>query len=117
MKTYTGGCHCGNVAYEVDTELAKVISCNCSRCHMLGLVLTFVPLAQFRLTNGTEEQLTDYRFNKKTIRHLFCPNCGVESFGRAQNSAGEETVAINVRCLRDVSLESLTITPVNGKDF
>lgn len=117
MKTYTGGCHCGAFAFEVDTDLEKVITCNCSRCHMLGLVLTFVPLAQFRLTRGTEDQLTDYRFNRKTIRHLFCPECGVESFGRAQNSAGEETVAINVRCLQEVDLQALALISVNGKEY
>jgi len=29
-KTYSGGCHCGKVRYEMASDVAKVISCNCS---------------------------------------------------------------------------------------
>src|SRR6185436_22441 len=113
---YTGGCHCGKVRYEVETDLAKVIECNCSHCYMKGLLLTFVPVEKFKLLSG-EEDLQNYKFNKKVIHHLFCRNCGVESFGRGQNSAGEKLVAINVRCLDNLDPKSLTLTPVNGKDF
>ncbi len=117
MKTYTGGCHCGKFTFEVETDLEKVISCNCSRCHMLGLVLTFVPMEQFRVTSENEAELSNYQFNKKVIHHLFCPVCGVESFGRGENSSGEKLVAVNVRCLADVEFDSLTIAAVNGKEF
>jgi hypothetical protein len=117
MKTYTGGCHCGKFRYEVDADLEKVITCNCSHCHKKGLVLAFVPEHQFRLTEGTEAELTDYQFNKKLIHHLSCPVCNVQSFGRGENSKGEKLVSLNVRCLDDVELSDLTITQVNGRDF
>lgn len=117
MKTYTGSCHCGKFKYEVDTDLEKVIECNCSRCFRLGLILSFVPEEQFRLTAGNESELTEYQFNKKVIHHLFCTVCGVESFAKALNSKNEKTVAINVRCLEDIDLTTLTITPVNGKEY
>jgi hypothetical protein len=117
MKTYTGGCHCGKFRYEVDTDLEKVIECNCSHCFKKGLLLTFVPEVQFRLTEGNENELTEYLFYKKKIHHLFCPVCGVQSFARGENSKGEKLIAINVRCLDDVDLAELTITAVNGKDF
>jgi hypothetical protein len=117
MKTYIGGCHCGKYTYEVDTDLEKVITCNCSHCHKKGLVLTFVPVEQFRLTEGNEAELIDYQFNKKVIHHLSCPVCAVQSYARGQNSKGEKLIAINVRCLDDVALEDLTITPVNGKEY
>ena len=42
MRTYTGGCHCGQVRYEVTTDLAAVVSCNCSICTKRGLLLNFV---------------------------------------------------------------------------
>jgi hypothetical protein len=117
MKTYTGSCHCGKFRYEVDTDLETVIECNCSHCFRKGLLLSFVPEAQFRLVEGDEGGLTEYQFNKKVIRHLFCPVCGVESFARGQNSKGEKLASINVRCLEDIDVSTLTITPVNGKEY
>lgn len=117
MKTYTGGCHCGKFRYEVETGLEKAISCNCSHCHAKGLVLAFVPPEQFRLTKGDESELADYQFNKKMIHHLFCPVCGVESFARGEKKDGEKAVAINVRCLDGVDLDTLEITRVNGKQY
>jgi hypothetical protein len=115
-KTYTGGCHCGKVRYEVTTDLAKVITCNCSRCSKSGMLLTFVPAAQFKLMAG-EGSLTEYLFNTGKIRHLFCRDCGIESFATGEGPGGAAMAAINVRCLDGVDIASLTLTPFNGKDF
>jgi hypothetical protein len=111
-----GGCHCGAVRYEVEMDLAKVISCNCSHCGKKGMLLAFVPSEQFRLLSGGDN-LTDYQFNKKIIHHLFCSTCGVQSFARGVDKDGKEMVGINVRCLDDVDLESITITPFDGKNW
>lgn len=115
-KTYTGGCHCGKVRYEVVTDLGKVVSCNCSRCSKLGWLLTFVPAQQFRLLSGGDN-LTEYLFNTGKIRHLFCRDCGVESFARGQGPGGAEMAAVNVRCLDGVDLDSLTLTRFNRRDM
>jgi hypothetical protein len=113
MKTYTGGCHCGAVRYEVETDLAKVMECNCSHCSKKGFLLNFVDRDKFTL-QSSEDILIEYFFNKKSIRHLFCRVCGVQSFAEGVDFP---KVAINVRCLDDVDLSSLTIEQVNGKDF
>lgn len=114
MKKYTGGCHCGAVRYEVETDLAHTIVCNCSHCEKKGFVLAFVPATHFALLSG-EDKLTEYRFNTKKIAHLFCKTCGVQSFGRGVNEKGEATVAINVRCLDDVDLSTLHPSKFDGK--
>lgn len=114
-KTYKGSCHCGNVRYEVETDLAKVISCNCSFCSRTGALLTFVPVSQFKLEKG-EDALVDYRFNTHKIAHVFCKGCGVRSFSKGKMPTGEEMRAINVRCLDGVDLDSLPLTKVNGRD-
>jgi len=111
MKKYEGGCHCGAVRYEVETELAKVISCNCSHCEAKGLLLDFVDNDKFKLLSG-EDNLTEYLFNKKAIRHLFCKTCGVQSFAEGINFP---KTAINIRCLKDLDISKLTITPFEGK--
>ena len=53
-------CHCGNVRYEVDTDLASVLTCNCSICTKHGFLWSFVPEAQFTLLSGGDN-LTEYR--------------------------------------------------------
>jgi hypothetical protein len=113
-KNHAGGCHCGRVRYEVETDLATVISCNCSICSKKGLILTFVPKDKFRLLSG-EDGLTDYQFNKHVIHHLTCATCGVQPFSRGRAPDGAEMVAINVRCLDDVDLSTLTPTPFDGR--
>lgn len=113
MKKYLGGCHCGAIKYEVETELDKILTCNCSHCHKKGLLLNFVEKDKFKLLSG-EKELTDYRFNKKAIRHLFCRTCGTQSFSEGVTFP---KIAINVRCLDDVDISKLTLTHFNGKDY
>jgi hypothetical protein len=117
MQTYTGGCQCGNVRYEVSLELGEVIACNCSRCSRLGSLLAFAPAANFKLLSG-EGAMTEYQFNKHAIHHLFCATCGIQSFARGKRpSDGADVVAVNARCLDDVEPEKLNVKHVNGRAF
>lgn len=115
-KTYTGGCHCGRVRYQVSADLGKVFGCNCSICMKRGALWAFTGSEQFELKAGAEE-LSDYQFNKKVIHHLFCRNCGVGSFSRGKAPDGRELVAINVRCLDGIDPNTLQITPIDGKNL
>jgi len=115
-KTYTGGCHCGKVRFEVKTDLSRVIACNCSICSRAGWLLAFAPAEQLTLRSG-EDELSDYQFGRKRIHHLFCTGCGIRSFSRGTAPDGRETCAVNVRCLDGVDIEALTITPFDGKSL
>jgi hypothetical protein len=110
----SGGCHCGAVRYEVETDLATVISCNCSICTKKGMLWNFAPIEKFTLLRG-EESLTDYLFHKHVVHHLSCKICGVESFARGKHPNGTDVAAINVRCLDGIELSELTLTPVDGR--
>jgi hypothetical protein len=115
LQTYSGGCHCGKVRYEVKLDLAApVIACNCSMCGRAGTLLSFAPASQFTLKSG-EQFLTDYEFNKHVIHHLFCKVCGIKSFARGTRPDGSPTVAINTRCLDDVDTANLKVTHFDGK--
>lgn len=113
-KTYTGGCHCGAVRYEVATALSPVVECNCSICMKRGALWAFAKADQFKLLKGGDG-LSDYQFNKKRLHHLFCPTCGIGSFSRGRAPTGEDTYAVNVRCLDDLDVSTLTPTPFDGK--
>ncbi|MDH4120902.1 MAG: GFA family protein [Deltaproteobacteria bacterium] len=79
MPILTGGCHCGLVQYQLDTQLKHAAVCNCSICLKKGVVNHRVKTDQFQLTQG-EEHLTDYLFNTKLIRHRFCSVCGIHLY-------------------------------------
>jgi len=113
-QTYSGGCQCGAVRYDVSMELGDVIACNCSRCGRLGSLLAFAPAQNFTLKSG-EDALTDFQFNKHVIHHLFCKTCGIESFARGTGPDGTEMVAINARCLDGVDPASLNVVQFDGR--
>jgi len=114
MPMRQGGCHCGKVRYEVETDLARVMQCNCSICSKKGLLLTFVAPDKFKLVSG-DGDLRDYQFNKHVIHHLACTNCGVESFARGTGPGGWEMIALNVRCLDDIDVAALKTAPFDGR--
>jgi hypothetical protein len=116
-KSYEGSCHCGNVKFNVTTDLASVMECNCSHCSRKGFLLTFVPPTAFELTAGNEAELTEYTFNKHKIKHKVCPKCGVQSFARGTMPDGSPIVAVNVRCLPAVDKGRLAIQQVDGAKF
>lgn len=91
----------------------KAIACNCSLCSRAGWLLTFVPGADFRLLCG-EGELTEYRFNKRHINHLFCRNCGVHPFSRGADRGGSPTVSVNLRTLADFDAMSLPVQNFDG---
>lgn len=114
--TYTGGCHCGKVRYEVELKLDRVMACNCSICSKKATLLSFVPSEQFKLLSG-EDALSDYQFNKKNIHHLFCKTCGVQSFAKGTGPDGKPMRAINVRCLDGVDPSTLNVGHFDGKSL
>jgi hypothetical protein len=115
LQTYRGGCHCGWVRYEVETDLGMVLDCNCSICHKRGALWTYVGAEQFKLLSG-EDALADYQFNRKVIRHFFCRHCGVGSYSEGQSEDGSKGYGINVRCLDGVDPGTLKLTPYDGKN-
>jgi hypothetical protein len=111
---YEGSCHCGDVRFGVDIDLSHPITCNCSYCQRRGSILAFTPAANFSLEKGGD-RLSEYRFNTNKIAHLFCSTCGMESFSRATGPDDTPMVAVNVRCLEGVDIDSLEPTQYDGR--
>ena len=114
LRTYHGQCHCGAVRYTATTDLGGLMDCNCSRCRRLGWVMQPVPAEDFELVSGADS-LVDYRFNTGAIQHLFCRDCGIESFARGQDRQGRAVVMINVNALEDApAIDHSTVLHWNG---
>lgn len=112
-KTYEGSCHCGNVRYEAKTDLGMMLTCNCSICRRTGAILTFVSPDDFTLKSG-DDATTEYLFNKKIVHHLFCSTCGIRSWSHGTGPDGKKMIAVNVRCLDGIDLDSLTPMKFDG---
>jgi hypothetical protein len=115
-KTYVGSCHCGDVRFEVTTELDRLATCNCSLCSRVGYLMKSVPASDFKLLSGEGKQ-TDYRFNTRQIQHLFCSTCGVHAIGRFKGEQGEERVLVNFRCVPDLDVSGVPVTEFDGKRY
>ena len=113
MTSVTGGCHCGAVRFEAEVDTTSGIACNCSYCAKAAPLLAFTSADRFEVTAG-EDALTDYRFNKQVIAHLFCRHCGIGPFGRGTSPDGTEMAAINLRCVDGIDLAAVERKPFDG---
>jgi hypothetical protein len=115
VTTHTGGCHCGRVRFEIDAPARIAASeCNCSICYQCGYLHLFVSRSNFRLLQG-DAAISTYTFNSKVAQHHFCETCGVKSFYVPRSHP--EGLSINVRCLDPATVEAVTVTPFDGKNW
>jgi hypothetical protein len=115
MLTHAGGCHCGQVRFEVLAPAAiEVTDCNCSVCSRSGYLHLIVPAERFKLLSG-REALSTYTFNTHTAQHHFCSRCGVKSFYVPRSHPNG--VSVNARCIDSGTIESMSVIPFNGREW
>ncbi len=115
MTTHGGGCHCGRVRFNVTAPAAiSAHECNCSICHRSGFLHLFVAADDFHLLQG-EDVLLTYTFNTGIAQHHFCSHCGVKSYYIPRSHP--DGVSVNVRCLDPQTIESIDITPFDGRNW
>jgi hypothetical protein len=115
MVTHSGGCHCGRVRFEVIAPKRLTVSdCNCSICSKSGYLHLVVPADRFKLLSGSDT-ISTYTFNTQTARHLFCSLCGIKSFYVPRSHP--DGISVNARCIDSDTIEDLTITQINGREW
>ncbi len=114
MPTYTGGCHCGRVRFEVSGQIDRVLDCNCSICRKKGFLHWIVAPEQFRLLSSPDA-LSVYTFHTKTAQHYFCSVCGLSSYYIPRSHPN--MIDVNLRCVEGVNLEEVAIERFNGQDW
>jgi len=115
MVTHSGGCHCGQVRFEVIAPARVAVSeCNCSICSKAGYLHLLVPADRFKLVTGSHV-LTTYTFNTGTAKHLFCLVCGIKSFYIPRSHP--DGFSVNARCLDPGTIEEMSIRSFNGREW
>jgi hypothetical protein len=114
MRSYTGGCHCGAVRFEVTGPIDDVVVCNCSICAKTGYLHWEVDPANFRLLTP-EAPIRSYRFGTMTSQNSFCGICGISAFRRSRSSPDD--IDINVRCLDGVDADAIPVTHFDGRGW
>lgn len=110
-----GGCHCGAVAWEAETDDDVVADeCNCSICAKVGFLHVIVPASRFRLLKGGD-QLAEYNFNSGVARHFFCKICGVKSYYVPRSNP--DGISLNLRCMDRDQFSSVTIRSFDGRNW
>jgi hypothetical protein len=112
---HTGGCHCGEVRFEVCApEELDVYDCNCSICYKKQYRQFVVPAERFNLLKG-EDKLTCYTFNTHKAKHTFCKICGVQSFYTPRSNPDGFGVAIY--CLDEGTVKKVNIISFDGNNY
>ncbi|AVX04740.1 GFA family protein [Maritalea myrionectae] len=102
MKTYQGSCHCGEIQFEIDSELKSALKCDCSLCRKKNALMVGVHESQFRLISGADS-LATYQWNMKIAKHHFCKICGIYTFHRRRSKPDE--YGVNFFCLDNADIE------------
>ena len=113
---FKGGCHCGKVRFEIKADLygTEIHNCNCSICTKKGFLHLHVKPEDFNLLTD-ESHLSDYRFNTRTARHLFCKTCGMHAYYISRSHP--HLIDVNVRCLEDIDMNQLNIINFDGRNW
>ena len=111
---YEGSCHCRSIAFTVEGDIESALACNCSICRRKGSLLWFIPREALKLMTP-EDRTSVYTFNKHLLKHRFCPVCGIHPYAEGQDPKGNAMVAINIRCLENIDLDSIPVTHFDGR--
>lgn len=111
MTHISGGCLCGQVRYEGDTEIKGIINCHCDDCRKASgapyLINVFVVEADLTFKGETMEY--QHKSDRGTdMTKLNCANCGSPVFGR--NSAREGIAVIRAGTIDQKDLITPKIT-------
>ena len=83
-------------------------------CSKAGYLHLIVPADRFKLVSGSEV-LATYGFNTHTAKHLFCSVCGIKSFYVPRSHP--DGFSVNARCLDAGTVQELSITQLDGREW
>ena len=90
LSSFTGGCLCGAIRYEVSAEPIMMFNCHCRDCqHTTASAFTpviYVPAKAFKITQGSPRYYSTPNDMGGHNKRGFCPDCGSRLFGGASET-------------------------------
>lgn len=88
VETYSGGCQCGALRYQINGEPLVLYVCHCRECQTqsgsaFGMSLT-VPIESFRVVSGTPRIWRRSSASGHAVECAFCDVCGTRVFHRPE---------------------------------
>ena len=93
---HKGSCHCKAIEFEIESDLDKIMQCNCSICIRKNAKMCMVSKDSIKIIKG-KENLTSYKFNTMIAEHFFCKNCGI--YTHHNRRSDPNGAAINIGCI------------------
>ena len=109
---YVGSCHCKNIEFEVETDLEKIIQCNCSICIRRNAKMIMVPKGNFNLKKG-ENDLSLYQFNSNVAKHYFCKKCGI--YTHHNRKSNPDGMGVNLGCIDQLDAAGYEALSFDGR--
>ncbi|EIT70460.1 GFA family protein [Hydrocarboniphaga effusa] len=102
MTHHAGGCVCGAIRYQLDSEPLFVVKCHCRDCQRSsgtdGAVVMGVASKSFRITTGQPASYPYTGDSGQAVERFFCSACGAPLYTKAAAAEG-------LRFVRLVSLD------------
>lgn len=96
-QSYTGGCACGSVRYEIAAESVMAGHCQCRDCqHASGgghASMLMFPADAIKIT-GTAKYHQVRADSGNMVNRGFCPDCGSPLFGKSSGMPNMATVTV-----------------------
>jgi hypothetical protein len=104
VHTFSGRCHCGNIALTLETALAPkqlpLRECACSFCRKHGARTAADPAGRARIAVRDPALFSRYRFEHGTADFLICRACGIY-VAAVVSDGGRAFATLNVRSFDD----------------
>lgn len=91
-----GGCHCGNVTWQLDEKPESATACNCTVCRRYGALWAYDYLGEGIRVSGETKR---YVHGDKMLGFHFCGECGCVAYwlGVKAHPDGRLRIAVNLR--------------------
>ena len=109
---YKGSCHCSSIKFEIDSDLEKIVQCNCSICIKRNAKMIMIPKENFKLLEGSED-LSLYQFNTEIAKHFFCKKCGI--YTHHNRKSDPNGMGVNLGCVEGLDPIEFDVIQFDGK--